>query len=202
MISENIGLTSQGYKAIEAMNDLKILIDLSHSNPKTALDSIQASKTPIAITHTGCSKVFNHPRNKSDQELKLLANKGGVVGIYIMPYLCPEGPPKAIDVILHIEHALNVAGEDHVGIGTDGDISPVVFNDEYKKNFKRLINNRKKSGISAQREEFGSWIFANDLNTPDRFQILGEMLHKRGHSWTKIDKILGSNFARLFKEVW
>lgn len=202
MVPENLGLSAQGFLAVEKLNELDILLDLSHCGVNTTRDGIAHSTKPVAFTHTGCAAINNHPRNKTDAQLRALADKGGVVGIYIMPYLRPSGQPTANDLILHIEHAIQIAGEDHVGLGTDGEILPTVVNDEYKKMFAEITEQRKKSGIGAKNEDPAAYLFANDLNMPDRYAALAQMLSKRGHSAVRIEKILGGNFARLFHDVW
>ena len=108
----------------------------------------------------------------------------------------------AEDVIKHIEHALQVCGEDHVGIGTDGMISTINVTPEFRKKFNEEIEDRRKRGISAPGESPDVFTFVPDLNTPQRFEKLATLLSKRGHSDTQIGKILGGNFARLFREVW
>lgn len=202
MVPENLGLSAQGFLAVEKLNELDILLDLSHCGVTTTLDGIAHSKKPVAFTHTGCSAIYNHPRNKTDQQIRALADKGGVIGIYIMPYLRPSGQPTAIDLILHLEHAINIAGEDHVGLGTDGEILPTELTAEYKKWFVEMTEQRIKSGIGAKNEDPTAYLFANDLNMPNRFGALADMLNKRGHSSARIEKILGGNFARLFQNVW
>jgi membrane dipeptidase len=178
------------------------LLDLSHCGVNTTRDGISHSKNPMAFTHTGCAAVNNHPRNKTDQQLRTLADKGGVAGIYIMPYLRTRGQPTAQDLILHLEHAIKIVGEEHVGLGTDGQVLPTELTDEYKKWFAEMTADRIKSGIGAKNEDPTAYLFANDLNMPNRYAALAEMLSKRGHSAARIEKILGGNFARLFREVW
>ena len=109
----------------------------------------------------------------------------------------------AEDVIRHLEHAIEVAGEDHVGIGTDGSrFSPTVLTDELRRAHRENIEQRKKAGIAAPNEEADVFLFVPDLNTPRRFETLAGMLSRRGHKDGRIEKILGGNFARLFGEVW
>jgi len=141
------------------------------------------------------------PRNKHDEELRLLAEHGGVIGIYIMPYLRAQGQVMAEDVIKHIEYAVNVCGEDHVGIGTDGTTSAVKLTPEFKKAFAQEIAERQKRGISAPGERADSYTFALDLNTPRRMEQIALLLSQRGHGDERIEKILGGNFARLFRDV-
>lgn len=196
------GLSLFGRKLIEKMNEKRMLVDLSHCGHRTTLESIEISKQPVAITHTGCKAVADLPRNKTDEQLRKLADKGGVVGIYFMPYLRTAGQPMAEDVIQHIEHALKVCGEDHVGIGTDGVISAVNVTPEFRKQYHDEIADRRKRGISAPGESEDVFTFVPDLNTPRRFEKLAYLLSKRGHSDGAIGKIMGGNFARLFREVW
>jgi len=202
MASDNGGLTPFGLEVLERLNTSRTLVDLSHSGEKTCLDAIKASKSPIAITHTGCRALSNLPRNKTDEELKLLANKGGCVGIYFMPFLKEDSFPNAKDVVRHIEHAINVCGEDHVGIGTDGGTTAIDDMEAYHAAIDAEIERRQKAGISAKGEKKGVVPFIPDLQGPLQFQKLADMLYSRGHSSERIEKILGKNFLRLKKEVW
>ena len=108
---ETDGLTDLGRKAIAKMNELGVALDLSHSNTKTTADGIAASTKPPLITHAGCRAVYMHPRNKEDRELKALADKGGVVGIYMLPYITASPKqPMLDDYMQHLEHALKTRG--------------------------------------------------------------------------------------------
>ena len=198
----NAGLSGLGRKVVARMNELGMLVDLSHCGQRTTSEGIEVSKKPVAITHSGCTAVNDVPRNKPDAILKALADKGGVVGIYLMPFLKAKGQPMAEDAIRHIDHAVQICGEDHVGIGTDGTISALDLTPEYIKQFKEDIANRRKLGISAPGETEDVYLYVPDLNTPRRFDTLAAMLSKRGYSDARIGKILGGNFARLFAEVW
>jgi len=199
---DGAGLSRAGQEAIRRMNALGILVDLSHCGRRTTRDALAASSKPVAFTHTGCAAIADHPRNKTDEELQSLAAKGGVAGIYFMPYLRPGAQPMAEDVVRHVEHAVNVAGEDHVGVGTDGTISAVDLTPAYRARLQEDIDRRKKAGIGAPGEVAGIYTFVPDLNTPRRLQRLGELLSARGHGAARIEKILGGNFARLFRETW
>ena len=86
------------------MNALGILVDLSHCGRQTAADAIRLSKKPVAFTHTGCQALADHPRNRTDEELRAVADKGGVSGIYFMPYLSEGRQPTASDIVRHLEH--------------------------------------------------------------------------------------------------
>jgi len=184
------------------MNALGILIDLSHCGRRTAADAIAASSKPVAFTHTGCFALAEHPRHRTDAELKAVADTGGVNGIFIMPYLSKGRQPTAGDVIAHVEHAIDVAGEDHVSIGTDGTVSPKELTEEYKEQFRAETRRRKELGIAAPFETEDGYLFAADLNTPRRFETLAGLLLDRGHSEARVEKILGGNLHRVFGDAW
>jgi membrane dipeptidase len=198
----NAGLSTFGNSFIERLNERRFLVDLSHGGERTTREAIAASRVPVAISHTGCAALAPLPRNKTDAELKLLADKGGVVGIYLMPFLRSAGQPTAEDLVRHIEHAVDVCGEDHVGIGTDGTVSPVNFNAAFRKKFAAEVAERRAAGISAPGERADVYTFLPDLNSPDRFMHIAALLSKRGFGDARITKILGANFARLFDTVW
>ncbi len=196
------GLSRLGHAVIARVNELRLLLDLSHGGWRTIREAIAASALPCAITHTGCAAVNPHPRNVPDEVLRALAEKGGVAGIYFMPFLRAQGQQRAEDVIRHLEHAIDVAGEDHVGLGTDGNISATVLGDEVRRAHRAEVEERIKRGIGAPNEDPEVFLYAPDLNTPRRFETLALMLSKRGHKDARIARILGENFARLFGDVW
>ncbi len=202
MAAQNRGLTPFGRQVVERLNANRIMADLSHSGEATCLDAIAASKLPISINHTGCRALADLPRNKTDAELRGVAEKGGFVGIYFMPFLTLSGHASAEDVIAHIEHALNVCGEDHVGIGTDGDVTGIDDLGAYHSHLAREVADRAKAGIGAKGERSDTYPFVVDLRGVDQFQKLARMLRRRGHSSAQIDKILGRNFLAYAREVW
>ena len=197
---DDAGLSRHGHAVVARMNELGMLVDLSHCGTHTTDDGIAASAQPVAITHSGCKAVFDHPRSKSDATLKRLADKGGVIGIYLMPFINPAGQPTGADLIRQIEHAVEVCGEDHVGIGSDLSITPHRVTPEYPERHRRFVADRKRLGIAAPREE--DYMFVADLNTPRRLEQIADLLASRGHSDARIEKIIGANFLRLFGAVW
>jgi membrane dipeptidase len=193
------GLTDLGRKAIAKMNELGVALDLSHSNTKTTADGIAASTKPPLITHAGCRAVFQHPRNKEDRELKALADKGGVIGIYMLPYIAasPKQPMRE-DYLQHLEHALKVCGEDHVGVGSDVPFFQVDESDLAE--MKQAAEKLKADGIAAPGEDRPTYI--PDMNTPRKMELIADALLQRGHKAAVVEKILGANFRRVFGEIW
>lgn len=198
----NAGLSKDGVATIERLNELGILVDLSHCGRQTAADAIAASKQPVAFTHTGCAALADHPRNRTDAELRAVAAKGGVCGVYFMPYLDGGRQASSQVILRHLEHMLDVAGEDHVSIGTDGGVSAEVVDDAYRKRFAEITRMRQQAGIAAPNETETGYLFASDLNTPRRFEQLATLLSARGHSDARIEKILGANLRRVFAATW
>ncbi len=197
----NIPLTAFGREVIDRLNAKRVIVDLSHSGEQTCLDAARHSKAPICVSHTGCRALNDVPRNKTDEELRLVAEKGGYVGIYFMPFLA-DRQITSEDVCRHIEHAIKVCGEDAVGIGTDGGLTAIDDLDRWKTAFAAQINRRRAQGISAPGERPDSFIFAIDMFGPDQFRILARKLSERGHPPHRIEKILGGNFLRFAKDIW
>lgn len=202
MAPENRGLTPFGREVVERLNANRVMVDLSHSGEKTCLEAARASKQPISINHTGCRALTDLPRNKTDAELRLVAERGGFVGIYFMPFLNPTSKATADDVVAHIEHAVNVCGEDHVGIGTDGGITTIDDLGAYKAKIAKEIADRRAAGIGAKGENPDTLPFVIDLRGPSQFHDLADRLRRRGYSDARIEKILGLNFVAYAKAVW
>jgi membrane dipeptidase len=196
------GLSTLGRELIAEINKLKVLLDLSHAGARTQSEAIAAAKAPMAITHTGCRALVDVPRNTHDRELKALADRGGVVGIYFMPFLRASGQPHAEDLIRHLEHAVNVCGEDHVGLGTDGGISGIKLDEKYAAFQRKFFEDRAKAGIAAPGEAADVFNLVPEYNDARRFFTLANDLTDRGWRAKRVEKILGANFARLFGEVW
>ncbi len=195
------GLTALGHDAVREMNRLGIAIDVSHSNPATTFDVLALSSEPPVMTHAGCAAIHVHPRNKTDEQLRALAVKGGVVGIYDLPYLTASPrQPTVDDYMAHLEHALQVAGEDHVGVGSDVDIAPLDTSAAGMAEFEREVRERRAAGLSAPEEDRPPYVIG--LNIPRRMEIIADRLLKRGHSAAVTEKVLGANFARVFTQIW
>jgi len=195
------GLTALGQEAVKQMNVLGVAIDVSHANPQTTSDAIAASSKPVIITHAGCVAIHAHPRNKTDEQLRVLAAKGGVVGIYDLPYLTASPKqPTVDDYMAHMEHALKVAGEEHVGIGSDVGIDPFDTSPKGMAEFNKFEEERQKSGVAAPEEDRPTYVVG--LNLPRKIEVIADQLLKRGYSIGATEKVIGGNFARVFSEIW
>lgn len=193
------GVTPLGRDAIAQMNKLGVALDLSHANVATTADGIAASTKPVVITHAGCRAVFDHPRNKNDREMKAMADKGGVMGIYMLPFLTEDTrQPMLADFMRHMTHALDVCGEDHVGIGTDLWLGALT--DEDIAYLMKYLEERRKKGIAAPGENRPLYI--PDLNTPRRLERVADAMQKQGIGSRTVEKVLGLNFSRVYRDIW
>lgn len=201
MSDPSTGLTELGRQAVARMNDQGVTVDVSHSDEASSLGAVAASRKPVLITHAGCDAVHAHPRNKSDRLIRALADKGGVIGFYELSYLTQAPAQPSLEVYLaHLTHALNLAGEDHVGIGSDALLWPFDTSPESMARWNASLEARKAAGVAAPGE--GPPPFVTGLNRPDRCAVIAEELLRRGHPARVVDKILGGNFQRVFAETW
>jgi membrane dipeptidase len=178
-----------------------MLVDVSHSGGATTLETIRASAAPVAITHAGCKAVFEHPRNKSDETLRALADGGGVIGIVqLNPYLGPRERNTLEDYLDHIRHAANVCGIEHVAVGSDREHRPVP--DTAAERQKLVAELARLYPDPALAPPVRWPYFLSELNHPRRMETVYDGLRGRGFTARDADRILGGNWYRLFSEIW
>lgn len=192
----DVGLSYLGVEVVEKMNELKMLIDTSHSSHQTTMDVLQISKQPIAMTHTSCKSVYSHDRAKTDEEIKAVAEKGGYTGIFVLPGFIGGNSVSINNVLDHIDRVVNVSGIDHVGIGTDFSgmtrmpILAEALNKEMLRSGFRPENNHD---LLQPIQGYKTW--------QEGWPNITRGLISRGYSDDVIEKILGGNFLRIFEEV-
>lgn len=137
------GISSFGQQVVREMNRLGILVDLSHAGEKSFYDVLELSSQPIVCSHSSCRALCDHPRNLTDDQMRALAAKGGVMQITMYNgFLVKDGEATVLDALRHLAHAIEVMGIDHVGIGTDFDGDGGVrgmANSSELLNFTRLL---------------------------------------------------------------
>jgi membrane dipeptidase len=189
------GVSDFGEAIIKAMNKAGMLIDTSHSGERTTLDAIALSSKPIAITHSNCRALNNHPRNKSDDVIRALAAKGGVMGITgVRMFIKDRDPTSVADMVDHIDHVVKIAGIENVGIGSDADLNG--YDDMPADQYTEL-----KAGYKAS-YAFRDKIDIDGFDHPQKIFDLTEELIRRGYSDVNIRLILGGNFRRLLGTTW
>jgi membrane dipeptidase len=188
------GLTIFGRELVQKMNDVGMLIDLSHAGMKTMADTIAASASPVIVSHSCCKALYEHNRNTTDQNIRALADKGGIFGVTQMRPFMTRQLDNAVHVYYeHIEHALNVAGSDHVCIGSDRDHRRLVLTEEYLEELKR------EEGANFDRSMWP--LYFEELNGPRRMETIWDGLQKRGMSQRQLEKLFGLNIQRLYQDV-
>ncbi len=199
---DNAGLSKLGRATIERMEAEKLLLDLSHGGQKTMAEATAHAKRPLVISHTGSRTLFDHVRNTEDGTIKAVADKGGVIGIYFMPFLAANMKPSGEQLVAHIEHVARIAGEDHVGIGTDNGVLPLTLDEKSKKSMDDWTRERIKRGIAAPGEAVGVYTVVEEYNDIARYRRIADVLQKRGWSQSRLEKLMGGNFLRVYRDAW
>lgn len=189
------GVSTYGEQIIRAMNDAGMLVDVSHSGDRTTLDAIAISTKAIAFTHGNCRALCNHPRDKTDEAIRALAAKGGVMGITgVRMFVRERDPTTVADMVDHIEHVVRLVGIEHVGVGSDADLNG--YDDMPPDQYEALKASYDRSYAFRER------IDIDGFDHPRKFYDLTEELIRRGHTDEHIALILGGNFRRLLGDTW
>jgi membrane dipeptidase len=201
---QDIGLTDFGHEVLEEMNRLGILIDLSHCGRRLTYDVIMKSTQPVAFTHVAPDALRSHPRNKTDDEMRAVGERGGVVGISFEPSFLAAGPAATIDDYLAaVDHAIDQAGEEHVGIGTDFAYSRRPTDaggySDRDKGYARLYIPPEYDNQDIN-PEVPAPEGLRELRSQPADLIRG--MERHGWSDKRMRYVLGENWLRLFGEVW
>lgn len=188
------GLSGFGREVVAEMNRVGIMCDLSHVGGKTSEEVILESKKPVCYSHCLPSGLKEHPRNKSDAELKFIADHGGFVGVTMFAPFLKKGIDSTIDDYAEaIEYVMNLVGEDAIGIGTD-------FTQGHGHDFFEWLTHDK--GYARRLTNFGKIVNPLGIRTVGEFPNLTETLLKRGMSERVVRKVMGENWVRVLKDVW
>ncbi len=189
------GLSHKGIELVKRLNELGILIDASNCGPKTTLDIIETSDQPIAFTHATCKSVYPHDRGKTDEAIRALADNGGYMGIAIVPAFITEKERATVDDFFnHLDHAVELIGADHVGIGTDwGAVYPSwIAHQNNLESSQTGFRPEHKLDYGATLDGFERWV-----NWPNFIRGLVVC----GYSDEDIKCILGQSFLTVFEKA-
>ncbi len=191
------GLSMFGQDLVREMNRLGMLVDLSHVGDRTTLEAAEMSDAPVSCTHANARGFFDHPRNKTDDALRLIAQNGGVIGANAFPPFLRNGFQSTLsDYADAIDDLVERVGIDHVGIGTDyTQAQPKAFFDWI---FSQQGTKRRETS-DAYPENL---LHPAGMETPDSLNGVSRELSRRGYADADIAKILGGNWLRLFARVW
>ena len=194
--SRDSGLSDYGRDLIDLMNELGILVDLSHVGDTTSRDAIAHSQRPVAYTHCFPNALLDHPRNKSDYMLQTLADKGGFIGVVAYTPFMPKGDNSTVeDVLDGFMHMIDLVGEDQVGIGTDFTQGQDAAFFNYLRSDKGIGRHLSKPMAKRPNNPIG-------LDGPSEYPNLTTAMIKRGWGETRIRKILGENWLTFLEKVW
>jgi membrane dipeptidase len=187
------GLSGFGREVVDAMNRLGILVDLSHVGPRTSSDAIAYSKKPCAYTHVAPRGAFDHPRNKTDEQLREIVDRGGFVGVATYPPFMKTGAATTADDCMELfEYMIDVCGEENVGIGTD---TTQGHDDAY---FDWL---RKDKGYARRANPGrGRAATVKGMETLADYGRLTEAMERRGWNESRMRRVLGENWLRFLAE--
>jgi membrane dipeptidase len=189
------GLTDFGIETIEEMNRLGILIDLSHVGYRTSMAAIEVSQKPVAFTHANPKNLRDHPRNKTNEEIRGVAKRGGVIGANIFPAFLPSVNQATIDDYIDvIDYLVEMIGIDHVAVGTD------FTEGQPKEFFDWLLTGKSKRGPCM--ELVHPILNPKGIRQAREFPNITQALMKRRYAERDIKKIMGENWLRLYREVW
>jgi membrane dipeptidase len=185
----DIGLSDLGLAAVAEMNRLGVVLDLSHVGVRTSLEALEASRSPAIFSHSNARAVCDHPRNLTDEQLRLVARKGGVVGVNAFPaFVRRDGAPTVEHLLDHVDHLVRVMGAGHVGLGFD-------FATENEDDYEYF-------GYKPEFYPRPPWTYPAGIDGFAAVPNVTRGLVARGYGDDDIRGILGGNFLRVFRTVW
>jgi membrane dipeptidase len=201
------GLTKLGVEAVERMNRLGVIPDLSHASDQTALDTLKASKKPVILSHGAARALVNNARCAPDNVIRGIADSGGVMGIFMMSFwLTNEAVPTVESYLKQIRHVIKVGGIDAVGIANDFPLSGEQSLIEAKNNNAEAVkgylpwwDSIAKLGILGF-DKRPVHVAIPELNNIRRVHTIHEALEKSGFRSREIEKIMGGNWIRVLTE--
>ncbi|MBI3978175.1 MAG: membrane dipeptidase [Chloroflexi bacterium] len=182
------GLTRLGVAAVKEMNRLGMVVDVAHTSDPTFWSIMDVTSQPPVASHASCRALKDHPRNLTDDMIRALAAKGGGIGITAVPAFIAD-PATLAAYVDHVEHAVKVGGVDHVGIGTD-----------FMKMTSQMRAYQSVAGETPGPHGPRPAPF-EDLNSPEHLPNVTAELLRRGWSEADVEKVIGGNFARVFRQV-
>ncbi len=198
------GLTGFGHEVVAELNRVRMLIDLSHVGPKTSEEAIAASRLPVCYSHVAARALKDHPRNKSDGQLRAIAEKGGFVGVTFFTTFLARGMDATLDDFLDvIEHIIGVVGEEGVGFGTDArqryEAWSIYWEDYTEADPPYWTHDkgyaRQLTTFAPQRRPAAFVDYAS-------YGALTAAMEARGWPESRIRRVMGENWVRFLGDVW
>jgi Zn-dependent dipeptidase, microsomal dipeptidase homolog len=190
------GISDFGVSIIERMNKLGMAVDTAHCGDRTTLEAFEISKVPVLITHSNCRALNpNHPRCKTDEAIRKMAEKGGVMGITGVRAFVSNKEPTNIETLLdHFDHVAKLVGVQYVGVGSDYDLDGY---DAMPADYKKWLHSLYKASYGFRDKDD-----TDGFNHYKRLFDLTDGLIRRGYSDADIESVLGGNFRRVLGKIW
>jgi len=190
------GISDFGISIIERMNKVGMAVDTAHCGDRTTLEAFEISKAPGLITHANCRALNpEQPRCKTDEAIRKMAEKGGVMGITgVRNFVSPKEPTTIENVLDHYDHVAKLVGVEHVGVGSDIDLDGY---DALPEDYRKWLHSLYKSSYAFREKDD-----TDGVNHYKRMFDLADGLIRRGYSDANIELILGGNFRRVLGKIW
>ena len=198
----NSGLSNFGREVVLEANRLGVMLDVSHISEKGFWDVIELSKEPVMASHSNSKTLCNDPRNLTDDQIKALCEKGGVIGVnFVSKFLQSTSPRRATldDVLDHIDYIADLVGVEHVGLGPDFMDYSSDLRDQISKVKNYVFNDEWSEVLGGSPSDTET--YPENLESITKLPNLTCGLIERSYSDNEIKKILGRNFLRLFKKI-
>ncbi len=187
------GLSDFGRDVIGEMNRLGIVIDLSHVGARTADEAIRLSRQPVCYSHIAPKALKDHPRCKTDDQIRFIIDKGGFVGATPFPPFMPRGAESTVEDFLDmLEYMIGITGEDRLGIGTDFSQGDPYTPDYWVRD----------KGYGRKLTEFGQIKYPDGFQTSAEYPNLITSMQRRGWRERRIRNVMGENWVRFLRDVW
>lgn len=190
------GLSAYGLAVVARMDAVGMVVDVSHCGDRTTLDAIEGSGGPVLVTHANCRELVpGHPRGKTDEAIRALARRGGVIGLTTLRnFVCDHEPTTLEHWLDQCSHVADLVGPQHLGIGTDTDLDGWDATDPG-------VRARVVASMGPQ-YRFRERLDIDGLDHPRKFFNMAEGLLRRGFCAADVAGVLGNNFARVLRQVW
>jgi membrane dipeptidase len=200
------GLTVTGIAGLAELNRLRMIPDVAHASEPTALEVARRSRTPFIISHSACRAIVNNPRCASDELIRALADRGGAMGVFMMSmFLTRSDVPTPADFVAHLKHLVKTGGVSVAAIANDYSVAGLkdaasMGNRAAAREYHEWWATSHARGIPGF-EQLPAHAVIPEFNSIDRIAVIQQALEQGGFKASEIDRILGGNWLRVFREV-